>query len=288
MEEFYYNYHSCCRLEDFNAIEAAITNIMEQEKGCQRLLKLPELSFDPKQIRDLNIEKCPRLLVVGLFGGEEGWTIIKTYPAEFLCMRNTNSDRPRLSELAIQLRCDAFHYRVVRSSIGILMEADPYGRLFVSGSKDFEGNYIDDEEYRFYQEKINQPGSCSEFFLVEVSESIKAAMLINDDPELELRKAEYRKHIIDSDPVDPDAHFQALIALEEVVLKGYAERIDCALSKVIDPSLSFWKETRFRYSMYGDLLYSAYVEAEDLEQKGVKLFYFQPPDNYDFSIRLYQ
>jgi hypothetical protein len=69
-------------------------------------LKLPELGCDPKQLREMKMKELPRLLVFGLFCGQEDWTIIKTYPAEFLCMRNTNSDRPRLSELAVHLGID--------------------------------------------------------------------------------------------------------------------------------------------------------------------------------------
>jgi hypothetical protein len=288
MEEFYYNHTSCLHSKHINAIAEAITNVLEQEKGCQRLLRLPELAFDLKQLRDIKIKELPRLLIFGLFCGEEGWTIIKTYPAEFLCIRNTNSDRPRLSELAVQLGCDAFHYRAVRDRNGILLEADADNRIFLSGWKDDEGIYEIDQRNKFYSEQIDLPESCPEFSLLKVPESMQAAMLVNEDPELELKEAEYQKLMVDSNPVDPDAHFQALIALEEIVLQGYAERIDLALAKIIDPSTSFWHEGCYPYSVYGDLLYSAYTKAQELEEKGVKFLYFTFPDNYDLDIHRYQ
>jgi hypothetical protein len=284
MFKMYRSYTSCIRSKNINAIAEALTHLMEREKGCKRLSQLPELSFDPKQLHDLKIQDRPRLFIIGLFCGEEDWTIVKTYPAEFLCTRKTNSDRPRLSELAMQLKCDAFHYRVVYDSNGILMEANSPGRICVSGWKHPEA----DDRYRFYREKFNEPGSCPEFSLLEVSESIQAAMLVNEDPEIEIKEDEYRKHISDSDPVDPDEHLQILIALEEIVLKGYGERIDLALAKILDPSASFWNEAYTHQSIYGDLISSVYLKAEELEHKGVKLLYFQSPDSYDYDIHRYQ
>jgi hypothetical protein len=273
MDERYFNYTSCIRSQNINAITEIITNILEQEKGCQRLLRLPELAFDVEKLNSLKIWERSRLWVIGLFCGEEGWTIIKTYPAEFLCTRKTNSDRPRLSELAVQLRCDAFHYRAVRDLDGILMEADSRGQIFVSGSNDHEGDYSDDEQYQFYQEQINESSLYPQkFSLIEVSESIQAAMLVNEDPEIERKEAEYEKLMVDN-TLDPDAHFEAMTALVPLVLQGYAERIDIALGGIINPSESFFKSFWYKY----DLLYSAYIEAQELEKKGIKLLYFQPP-----------
>jgi hypothetical protein len=168
MDERYFNYTSCIKAKNLDAIAAAITNLIIQEQNFEPILRLPKLTFDPKQLAKIKMKDRPKLCVVGLFCGEEDWTIIKTYPKELLCKRNTNSDCPRLSELAMNLGCDSFHYRAVRDLDGILMAADSSGRIFVSGSNDHEGVYDIDEQDKFYQEQIN--------------ESMKTAMLVNEDP----------------------------------------------------------------------------------------------------------
>lgn len=118
----------------------------------------------------------------------------------------------RLSTLAVQLGCDAFHYRVVRNFCGILLEANDTGRTFLTGWNDIEG--VDDMEEieRFYEEKIDKPDDEPQFSLLEVSESIQAAMRVNDDPEIARKEAEYDR-LIQVKNLDPGAHFEALRVL---------------------------------------------------------------------------
>ncbi len=54
--------------------------------------------------------------------------------------------------------------------------------------------------------------------------------------------------------------------------KGYGERIDNALTFVIDKSKSCW--------YLRDLLYYIYAKPQRLETKGAQLLYFQPPITY--------
>lgn len=201
---------------------------------------------------------------------------MKTWPAKWLCVRAIGASRPKLSALAMQLGCDAFHYRVVRDIDGILLEADATGRIFLSGWNDHEGVDSNLELYRFYDERIDVPSS-PQFSLIEVPESIQAAMRVNSDPEFARKEAEYeREYKRQVAQEKPD--LKLLAAMSNELQEGYAERVDIALEKVIDGSKSCW--------YLHDLLYSAYAEPQQLEDMGVQLLYFQPPTIYNPTFKI--
>ena len=58
--------------------------------------------------------------------GKNAWTTVRTYPNEWLFLR-VNGIRPRLSDIAMQLKCNAFYYRVIHDSQNLLMEVDSLG-----------------------------------------------------------------------------------------------------------------------------------------------------------------
>lgn len=270
----YWNFTTCIRCDRLDAIVEAITHLLEQEEGCCRLTQVPQLAIDIEQLRDLPVWERPRLWVAGLCSGKGGWTIVKTWPVEWLCNRATGASRSRLSALAMQLGCDAFHYRVVRDIDGILLEADATGRIFLSGWNDYEVSNSE-ELHQFYGERIDLPKD-PQFSLIEVPESIQAAM--QETLETDIRKeAEYeREYERQMAQEKPDR--KLLNAISSELREGYAERIDIALEKVIDGSESCW--------YLHDLLYNAYAEPQQLEEMGVQLLYFQPPITYNPTFKI--
>lgn len=264
----YWNFTTCIRSDNLAAIAQAVTHLLEQEEGCRRLTQLPQLIIEPEQLRILPGRERPRLWVVGLFSGTGGWTIVKTWPGVLLCIRAEGASRLRLSDLAMQLGCDAFHLYVARDICRVLLEVNATGRIFISGQSDYEGVESDDETSQFYGEQIAEPDDLiSQFFLLEVPQSMQAAMRANEDPEIARKEAEYKRMRVEN----PDS--ELLFKLMDEVYKGDAERIDIALAEVMDSSKFCW--------YLRDLLYHAYTKPQQLEAKGAQLLYFQPPIGRD-------
>ncbi len=267
MFERYWNFTTCIRSDNLAAIASAMTRLLEQEEGCRRLTHLPEITIDSEQLHHLPAWERPRLWLISLCRGEDGWTIVKTWPNELLCTRVESVTRPRLSALAMQLGCDVFHFRVVRDICGILLEADATGHIFLSGWNDYEGANSLDETHLFYGEQINAPEPISQFSLLTVPQQMQEAMRVHENPEIARIEAEYERLLAE----DPES--ELLINLQDEVEKGYAERIDNALAKVIDSSNLCWYLT--------DLFYNVYAEPQQLQDQGVQLLYFQPPNTYN-------
>ncbi len=247
MYGYYSNFTSCLRSNSRNAIREAIIDLLEQEHGCRLLSSLPYLILNTKQLRWLNILERPPLLIVGLGIGREGWTIIKTYPNDWFFLRIPDGKRPRLSALAMQLKCDAFHYRVFQDMESLLVEADCNGK------------------FRF--DATNEPN----FSLIKVSEPVRKAMLVKQYPEIIRReavfKAEYSKQkkrgIFDR---------ELLANMSAGLGEGDAEQIDIALANTIDPFQYYWRTY--------DLFNQIYRNYPKLDEMNVKFLYFQPPNNY--------
>ena len=169
----YNNITTCIKSDNLDVIEQALTLVLEKE-GC-RLIPKPPLSQNPKpliqELLSTSWKMDPYLWVIGLTVGNLGWSIIKTsiktYPNDWLFLRIPSRERPRLSKLAMELKCDAFHYRVIRDDESLLLEANSRGN--------------------FQFNSTNNP----QFSLIEVSESLHRAMQVNQDPEIVRKKAEY-------------------------------------------------------------------------------------------------
>lgn len=168
----YWNYTTCVRFNNLDLIEQALTRIFEQE-GCRRIPK-PPLPQNPlpsmKELHSRPWEITPYLWVLGLFVGNLGWTIIKTSPQKLLCQRARGAIRPRLSKLAMQTGCDAFHHYVHDRYWGVMLEADASGRTFASGYLD---GYDIEEQMRFCDEPITK--DAPHFSLLNVPEEFQAA-----------------------------------------------------------------------------------------------------------------
>ncbi|NJL51440.1 MAG: hypothetical protein HC930_03090 [Hydrococcus sp. SU_1_0] len=111
-------------------IEQAITEIFELE-GCRRISKptKPDNSLPLiNQLRARSGIPSSPLLVIGLFVGKLGWTIINTSEPDLFGLRAKDSKQPRLSHLAKKTGCDAFHLSVYEGLLGALLEADGSGK----------------------------------------------------------------------------------------------------------------------------------------------------------------
>lgn len=240
------NFTSCIRTNSRNAIREAIIKLLEQEHGCHLLSALPYLILNTKKLRWLNILERPSLLIIGLGIGREGWTIIKTYPNDWFFLRTPDGKRPRLSALAMLLKCDAFHYRVFQDTESLLIEADSHGK------------------FRF--NSTIEPS----FSLIEVTEPVRQAMMVKQYPEIirteAVFKAEYSKQKAKS-----QFDRELLISMSEG-LEDQAEQINIALANTIDPFQYFWRTY--------DLFNQVYSNFQKLDEMNVKFLYFQPPKNY--------
>lgn len=261
-----WNYTTCIRSDNLAAIEQATTDILEQEEGCRRLPRpfqrtsnIERISIHPEgTVRDL--------WIVGLFSGSDGWTIIKTWPYELLCQRARGINHPRLSELSIQLNCDAFHFRV-SIGVNVLLEVDANGCIFISGWPGSEGPA---RFNKFYDEPMLQLEEFPpRFFLLQVSEPMQAAMRVNEDPEWLRKEAEVKKMI--EEKVDFE-QFPDWFDWDEFS-KSYLHRIGDALAKVVGGSSNYWYLNNLAYRIYND--------PKEFEIDGVRLLYFQPPITYN-------
>ncbi len=254
----YWNFTTCIDCNDLNVLEREIIQLLEQEEGCYCLAQLPKLDFEPEQLR-LNYpeEKLPNLWIVALFKSDNQWTVIKTFPTGILCHRAKGANRPRLSYLTEQLNCNAFHLEVHRDVEGFLLETDPAGNTFLSGCSE--------EAYdKFYDEpQVKQPDLIQQFSLIDVPESMQAAININESPEAKRQEVELRE-------LDPNVpkYFDLVIANP-----GYTQRIDLAMADLFDPERAYW-------FLKSNLAYKVYQEPQELESAGAILFYFHPPSSY--------
>ncbi|MBD2168191.1 hypothetical protein H6G04_27795 [Calothrix membranacea FACHB-236] len=145
------NYTTCIQSNNLDSIELAITRIFELE-GCRRISQPPQ-PLSNEELRQTPWLLLPDLWIVGLFVSTPGWTIVKTEPNELLCRRARGAARPRLSELAMQIGCNAFHFGAYGHD-GILLEVDAMGHTFISGAV----NRIEKQKNQFYDEQINRSG----------------------------------------------------------------------------------------------------------------------------------
>jgi hypothetical protein len=291
----YWNYTSCIHCGNHELIEQALTQILERE-GCRRIPRPPQpMSTDEiyrnswKLLRNLS-----DFWLVGLFVGTPGWTIVKTAPNELFCRRAKGADRPRLSELAMRLGCDAFHWGVYDSDFSILLEADTTGRIFISGEVD----RLEEEKNYFYDEQINQQGD-SRFLLLNMPDEIRAVVKPSSPEEIRererrleeleqlqeqeenrlnewqmLSKEERERRLNElriSEEEEPSIDIQFEMSQ---VLRGNAEKTDQALAGLLGGSPSYWHLSK------NNLYYLAYTKQQQLEADGARLLYFQPAEHY--------
>lgn len=271
---WYTNGNTCIRSHDLDLIERALTQILEQE-GHRRIPQppLPENSSPVlSKILSDSWEVTSYLWTIGLFAENLGWTIIKTVPPQLLCQRASCATRVRLSELARQTSCDAFHYRVYDGYSGTLLEANAAGETFVSG-------YIDSDDMsnmQFYDEPINKLSGGLKFFLLDVPEEMQAAGRIHIDYEARERKRKELNVLLSQkqkQEINTESEWEELLKLESELSeldKFSFEIADEALWRILARTKHYWG-----YNYRPNLLYQAYTKPKELEADGARLLYFQ-------------
>lgn len=179
MSSYYSNYTICIRNDNLVAVKQAVINLLEEEGGS----RIDEL---PSSAEEINTQKP---WIVGIFTALQGWTIIKTWSAELLCSRTIDDSRLRLSALAMGLKCDVFYLSVYGGTYGnsgILVEADSSGEVHVAGCYNADVNVE-----TFYKQPINKPDLIEDFSLLQVPESFRSAVKINQHPEVIKKEQEF-------------------------------------------------------------------------------------------------
>jgi hypothetical protein len=266
----YWNDTTCIHCDNLNTIAQQITHLLEPE-GFSLLNELPPYPDpDPEQIPYIWKLGCP--IIIALFPGQGGWTIVKTFPFEFLCERATGASRPRLSALAIQLGCDAFYLGVYERIDGMLLEANVAGRTFVSGCYN-----PDIRSKQFFDEQIDDMELISGFSLLEVSESLQAAIGVNQEPEYLKKQAKIER--LRAKAENPNSRKSedlwiqiGILMNEEYPFNGHTARIDRALAKAIDVSNCWY---------WNGLVEDIYTNTQKISAKGAKLLYFRSRNTYE-------
>jgi hypothetical protein len=265
----YWNDTICIHCDNPDAIAQQLTYLLEPE-GFSPLNELPQ-PVDVEQIPHPWELGCP--VIIALFPGRGGWTIVKIFPVRFLCERTAGINRSRLSALSMQLGCDAFYLGVYERVVGMLLEADAAGRIFVSGCYD-----PDITSKQFFDEQIDDMELIRHFSLLQVSEPLRTAIQINQEPEYLKKQAEIDRlmaEVESSSSQYPEELWTQIDILmnEEYPFNGHTARIDRALAKAIDVS-SCWGWDSY------NLVENIYRSPQELAAKEAKLLYFQPPATY--------
>lgn len=264
MTREYYNYVDCINNENLSLIETSLIEILYEEGFKQ-------IEIFPKHILiDENLYYSRRrywrlikeVLVISLFPGASGWTIIKTIPKEFLCRRSSNNLRPRLSKLAILINCQAFHWSIYQSNFGVLLEANKEGNIFVSGSHSL---YKEFEQDLYYQEIINYKEEWK-FHLLDIPKNLKKAI---EPP----KREEFEKAAIRLDELIALSS-QGIDTFEEMMELDFdsGTTADLAFKQFIGNNSPYWTK--------GGNFYVLYTEEEKIKSEGGKVLYFETPQYY--------
>ncbi|OYE06629.1 hypothetical protein [Nostoc sp. 'Peltigera membranacea cyanobiont' 232] len=252
----YWNYTTCVLCKNLDAIELALTQIFQQE-NCHRIPLPPQLLSDA-ELRDRSYLTAWDLWIVGLFVGKLGWTIIKTSPAELLCRRARGVCLPRISRLAMQIGCNAFHLGVYQTDYGVLLETDAQGHIHITGKVDAE------LEEMFYEEQITKKSERVEFSLLALPEKIVATTRLSVSESQKQSVKELEAQV----KQDPNAWIEL-----EYSRQSENRLTSEALEQLLSKPDSYWHLEK-------PLVYQAYTQQEQLEADGARLLYFQPNEYY--------
>lgn len=268
----HWNFTTCIDFNELQTLEETILQLLEKEDGCHRIYSLPKLSYKPELVRKLICkgvplsnsikEKSSNLWVICLFPSKfERWTVIKTFPTGLLCGRPLKSARSRLSRLSEELKCNAFYLEVQDGISGFLFESDATGKTFLSGcsAEEYFDNFYDEPELKL-------PDLITNFYSIDVPESIKKAIKINESPEVIKEEARIDKMDLD----DPE-YFDLVVEKPD-----YTQRIDYALADLFDPSGDYW-------FFKDNLAKEIYSRSDKLQSARARILYFNPPHFYKSS-----
>jgi hypothetical protein len=265
----YWNFTACIHSANLDTIEQKVIGLLEREKGCRRILKPSSPTSKLQELGRLYPwDRAEDLWIVGLLPGTAGWTIVKTCPNDLLCRRAIDSDRPRLSTLAMQIGCNAFHLGVYGSH-DILLEANASGEISISGYLDSQT----DKNYRIYDEEFQRLALFSNFALLQEPQLMQVIEKVDRDIEIDEKKLQELQPVDYGDVEDLGLEILPFDQGElEKLSKAYMFRLDEALGELMCGSDSYWH-------LY-NLIYCAYVQEQQLEADGARLLYFEPPEHY--------
>jgi hypothetical protein len=269
MKHYYWNYASCIRSGNLDAIGKTIVYLLEEE-GYLRLPDPPQ-PLEPKILKKCRYpwQTVPNLAIVGLFVGAKGWTIVQSSPKELFCRRVQGATRLGLSALAIQLGCDAFHFSAYSGFQGLLVEVDPHGSTLVSG---WAEDYLPKDN--FYGEPTSD--NNLQFHLLNVSEEMQAAAKEEENDEEYSRMLAELNQLFDQDKErseDDEEINWGLFDLEDKIeaFKHTFQLVDEALEKVMGSA--YW------HPKDKNIIYLAFAEQQQLEADGARILFFQTPPN---------
>ena len=263
-EQFnYYNDTTCINSDNLDLIKNQITDIFNKE-GYIEISKplLPE--NDKPLIKEFLAlpQLISSLRIVGLLKNDSNWIVIKSSSPKLLCRKAKGFARSILSELAVKTSCQAFHNHVQKRNCGVLLEASITGETLASGYLDHD----DIDRMEFLNEPVIKFDREQNFLLLDVPEAFEAAGKHKVRlGELEKQQKEQELEALFNQKSDRTQF--ALSEWKKLNMSRF-ERIDEDLGKLICTSNSFWHEN--------NLLHKAYAKPKELEQDGVKLFYFLP------------
>lgn len=267
MAREFWNYVDCIKNKNLALIETSLTEILIKE-DFKKISNLPDsfltegedMNFYSREERYWQLIR--EVLLIGLFPGDSDWTFVKTQPREFLCRRSKNNLKPRLSELATQIKSKAFHWSTYQDNYGILLEADEKSNVFVSGS-----HFTSDESEKnlFYQETINYNEEWK-FHLLNISEEIREAIKPETREEFENQMIRLNElYTLFNQGIDT---FDEIMELTI----GMGTIADTSFWRSIGNSSQYWRKSR--------LCNITQKEEERIIADGGRLLYFQTPKYY--------
>ena len=159
----------------------------------------------------------------------------------------------------MELKSSAFHLSVYDRAFGIygiLLEANAMGKIHVSGRY-----HPNPKTEIFYNQIIDRPGLINDFHLLEVPDTFRSAIQINQSPETQEKIAEGDRLSWQS-----NLDWTSIHELE----RGHTERIDMAFGETMHNSF-VW------HCGITDLIYR---HPKKLSLLQCNLLYFCPPANY--------
>lgn len=254
----YGNRVTCIQSDNLELIEQVLIDSLEKE-GCL-FISQPPSDYSP-----LN----PYIWVFGLYRSQicPGWTVIKNSAPHFFASSRKGNNTPRLSDLAMEIGCDAFHHRVWGDYWGVLLEVTECGEILASG-------YIDDfdreENMMFYNEPVSIY-SKQNFSLLDVPEEFQQA-----GKKASINEAERQKRSKEIERIvkeDPNA-IDMFISEYKELNAPYSTKFNLDLGRLLCPNLNFWvAEHPMEDSYYYDF-------SDDIDFR-VKLLFFKITTKYE-------
>lgn len=259
-----WNFTGCMEYDDLDSLKLNLINLFEKQGATYLGNTIASKALHdslPKQWKH-PADQSSSIWIVGLYPGNNGWTIAKTYPSELLCHSVIDGHEyySQLSALTFQLKCNAFHLSLYGGICGFLLEADARGKNHISGSF-----FSEEIHLTYYKQAIQTPGQFKKFSLLNVSESLEKALAVNQSSELKKKLDEINMLIANN----PELEYDWDVSIE--LDRDYTERIDIEMKNIMDNS-DYW--------YINNLANAISNNPYNIDFKSMSLLYFTPPKDY--------